>query len=120
MIALGFPREEREAADRKWRDKHYFGAGRRYTYEIRRWAGRGEWPLKWEVKVKQAECPWFLVCLESFYTPWGALKFARGYLNRGGPPRWYERRYFDPLPPDPREVLWSGTPKEYGADHAAK
>ena len=99
--------EEVARDHQKWVNKHWLEPGRRYTFETSR--HRINYNLfgafEWGCYIKQVEWPYEIVAYENgFGTRWGAERWGKAYLKRGGPPG----GFFDPPPPDPNEVLWYG------------
>lgn len=102
-------KEERAARDAKWVRDHYLEEGRSYTFEVcRHWmtsTNYGRRVYRWTCYIKQTEHPYMIVgCSIDHKTKWGAEKWGRDYLKRGGPPK----DFFGPPSPDPNEITWNG------------
>jgi hypothetical protein len=101
--------EERAARRQSWEDNHYLEEGRKYTFDVsRHWlttSNHGRRIYRWTCFIRQTEHPYMIVgCSIDHKTKRKAEKWGEEYLKRGGPPE----GFFDPPPPDPREITWKG------------
>jgi hypothetical protein len=106
---LGLTADEQRERDQEDYDLLWLEDGKAYRVETSRiWDRTTEYGRRvhsWHVTIWQDFSPWGIVALQSgFKTKWGAEKWGRDYIKRGGPPSDYWM--LNPPKPNPNVMVY--------------